>query len=114
MRLTTDDLPEIEDVTADQLEQILTEETFGKFAVLSASEEAFIQVACMWEPGEVSARFLRETGSTPFRLEYRAPAGDLLVADGHLTIAQITQAFLEYLHCDGSWKSRFTWSVVDD
>jgi hypothetical protein len=114
MRLTTDDLPEIDPVTAADIEHVLGDEGFGKFVILSASDEAFIQAACVWEPGPGSKQFIEETGSDPFRLEYRdGGSGRLFAAEGHLTLDQVKQAFLAYLAEDESWRSRFVWAEVD-
>jgi hypothetical protein len=115
MRLVTDDLPEIDGVTAAQIEQVLSDEAFGNFAVLEAADGTFIQTACMWEPGEETRAFLEATGSDPFRLEYRDEAtGRIYAAEGLLTLAQVTQAFIEYLNGQEDWLTRFTWSEVEE
>ncbi len=114
MRLITEELSEIDEVTAAQVEQVLEEDAFGKFVRLAASDEVFIQAACVWEPGVESERFLQETDSDPFRLEYRdGDTGRLFAVDGNVTLAQITQAFIEYLNGQTGWRDRFTWSEVD-
>jgi hypothetical protein len=114
MRLITDDLPEVDEVTVAQIGQVLGDDAFGKFAVLMSSDEAFIQAACVWEPGTESRRFIEETGSDPFRLEYREETtGGLFAADGNRTLAEVTQAFIEYLNGQTAWLSRFTWHEVD-
>jgi hypothetical protein len=113
MRLIPDDLPEMNEVTAAQIEQVLGDEAFGEFVILRRSEDAFIQAACVWEPGAETLQFLEQTGSDPFRLEYRDETGPLLAADGSLTLAQVTQAFLDYLAGRTEWRDRYTWSEVD-
>jgi hypothetical protein len=113
MKLTTEELPEIESANEADIRRILAEDVFGKFAILSASETAFIQAACVWDPGKECAKFMEETGSDPFILEYRdAKTGRLFAATTQLTLDQITQVFLEYLQGDESWQSRFTWKRV--
>jgi hypothetical protein len=114
MRLITDDLLEIDKVTASQIEQVLGDDAFGKFVILEGSKGSFIQAACVWEPGQESQQFLKETGSDPFRLEYREEeSGRLFAADGNLTLAQVTRAFVEYLNGQTEWRDRFTWREVD-
>ncbi|MBN9118832.1 MAG: hypothetical protein J0I06_06680 [Planctomycetes bacterium] len=114
MRLITDDLPKIDEVTVAQIEQVLGGEAFGKFAVLMSSDEAFIQAACVWEPGGQSRRFIEETGSDPFQLEYREKTtGRLFVADGNRTLAEVTRAFIGYLNGQTDWLMRFTWREID-
>jgi hypothetical protein len=110
MQLTTEELPEIENVTTTDISRIFTEDAFGKFAILSASDKAFIQAGCVWDVGEECAKFMEETGSDPFILEYRdAETGRVFAATTHLTLDQITEVFLEYLKGDDSWRSRYTW-----
>jgi hypothetical protein len=113
MRLIPDDLPEVDEVTAAQIAQVLGDEAFGEFVILRRSGDAFIQAACVWEPGPGTRQFLQETGSDPFRLEYRDEARPLLAADENLTLAEVTQAFLEYLAGRTEWKDRYTWREVD-
>lgn len=45
-------------------------DSFGKFAILSASDEAFIQAGCDWQPDPECAAFLAAHGSDPWVLEY--------------------------------------------
>jgi hypothetical protein len=114
MRLTTDDLPEIDPVTAADIEKVLGDEVFGKFVILSASAHVFIQAGCLWEPGPESKRFIAETGSEPFRLEYKdGSTGRLYAAEVHVTLDQVKESFLAYLAGDDSWQSRFIWTEFD-
>ncbi|HVK18903.1 MAG TPA: hypothetical protein VM533_18375 [Fimbriiglobus sp.] len=114
MRLTTEDLPEIDPVTASDIERVLGSEAFGNFVILYASDDAFIQATCMWEPGPGSKRFVEETGSDPFRLEYRdGDSGRLFAAEGRLTLDRVQQALLAYLVGEESWRSWFAWAEVD-
>ncbi|MFO0823735.1 MAG: hypothetical protein U0792_11560 [Gemmataceae bacterium] len=113
MRLTTEELPEIDEVTPAEIEQILTDDVFGKFVVLG-DDEAFIQAACVWEPGTECSRFIQETGSDPFCLEYRdGKTGQLFGAEEHVTLEQVKLAFLEYLGGRMDWLTRFVWAKVE-
>jgi hypothetical protein len=114
MRLTTEEQPEIEKVTTAQIKRVLGDDAFGKFVILAASDEVFMQAACVWEPGPETSQFLDQTGSDPFRLEYREEGtGRLFAAEGHVTLAEVTQAFIEYLRGRKDWLERFTWREVD-
>ena len=42
MKLTTEELPSIEAVTEADIERIFADEVFGKFVILSASDDCFI------------------------------------------------------------------------
>jgi hypothetical protein len=53
------------------LDEVLASDGFGKFAVLSASEEVFIQAANDWEPADAWRAFLAAHDSDPWVLEYR-------------------------------------------
>ncbi len=113
MQLTTEELPEIKNVTAADIRRIFTEDAFGKFAILSVSDVVFIQAGCVWDVSEECAKFMEETGSDPFILEYRdAKTGRLFAATTHVTLDQIAEVFLEYLQGDDSWRSRYTWKQV--
>ncbi len=71
MTLTTEDHDDIPDVDAATLDEVLRSDGFGKFAILSTSEEEFIQAGNDWQPNEQCRAFLHEHNSDPWLLEYR-------------------------------------------
>jgi hypothetical protein len=65
MRLTTEEMGNLPDVDAATLDEVLGHEAFGKFAILSKSEEEFVQTGCDWRPGP---------RPSPVRRRHAAPA----------------------------------------
>lgn len=113
MNLTTEELGEFPDITVEEVKQILEEESFGKFAVLSASEEAFIQTACDWSPSKACAAFVKRYGSDPWILEYRdAVSRQQFRTTGQLTLNQVKQAFVAYLQGGSQWQSAHHWVEI--
>jgi hypothetical protein len=108
MKLTSEELPEILEVTEADIEQVFEDEVFGKFIILSATEDHFIQAACVWSPECDS--FLERTGSDPYRLEYRdGGSGKMFAASENLTLDQIKAAFLDYLRGGNDWRCKHSW-----
>jgi hypothetical protein len=112
MTLTTENLGDMPDVDATTLDDVLTSDGFGNFAVLSASEEAFIQAGNAWQPGEECAGFLRVHDSDPWVLEYR-DCGRQFRAAGHVTLEQVRQAFRSFLAGDSQWRTGLVWGALD-
>jgi len=113
MRLTTDELDEICDVTAEAIDRILADDAFGKFAVLSASEESFIQAGNDWQPGSECEAFMRKHDSDPWLLEYRDGAsGQLFRAVVQVTLQQVREAFRLYRAGDQEWRRSFQWEPL--
>lgn len=114
LRFATEELGEIVNPTPGDIEEILNSDAFGKFAILSRSDMAFIQAASMWEPGDESRSFLEKHDSDPFRLEYRdGVSGQHWQSTNSVTLGQVKQAFLTYQTGNDSWIDGFTWSQVE-
>lgn len=113
MNLITEELGVSQDIQPGELDRVLREDSFGKFAILSVSERVFLQAASAWNPGAECAAFVRETGSDPWVLEY-GEAGAVFRADAPLTDAQVRAAFLAYLSGERSWHGAHTWVAVRD
>jgi hypothetical protein len=115
MWLTTEEQGELPDITIESLNQTIEDESFGKFAVLSASDEAFIQTASDWSPSKECAAFLKRYGSDPWILEYRdSTSHQQFRAIGHLTLNQVQQAFASYLRGDNTWQSDHEWIEINE
>jgi hypothetical protein len=113
MMLTKEEYGDLPDVTALDIERILPEDAFGKFAILSASQDSFIQAGNDWQPGEECRRFLQENGSDPWILEYReGGSGRHYRAAGHVTLEQVRRAFLSYLAGRDEWRQGLTWEEL--
>jgi hypothetical protein len=114
MWLTTEETGDTPEVTAADIDRILTGDGFGKFAVLSASESSFIQAGNDWQPGEECQAFLRGHGSDPWLLECRDGAsGRQYRVTGHVTLDQVRLAFLSYLSGTRAWQELFDWCEID-
>ena len=113
MTLTTEDLGDTPDIAAAEMDALLAEDSFGKFVILSTSEEQFIQAACEWEPTPETEAFLALHRSDPWILEYRQADGRQFQANGHVTLDQVRGAFAGYLAGDEHWKQLFKWHVVE-
>jgi len=113
MWLTTEELGDIPDVTAADIQEILPSDTFGKFVVLSAGEDSFIQVASDWQPTPECAAYLREHDSDPWVLEYRdGTTGRQYAATRYATLNEVRDAFVSYLAGDEAWRSMFSWKEL--
>lgn len=114
MKLTTEDLGEIADVKADELARIVDEDAFGAFAVLSDSDDAFMQAGNNWSPDDECEAFVERHGSDPWVLEYRdAASGKQFQATRNVTLQEVRDAFLHYLRANPAWRDRFQWSEID-
>jgi len=111
MKLTTEDLGDVPEVDAAVLDTVLASDGFGGFAILSASDEAFIQAGNEWHPGVECEAFLASHGSDPWVLEFRED-GRLYRASGHVTLDQVRQAFRSYLAGGSEWRAGQTWGEV--
>ncbi len=108
MTLTTEDLGDVGEMDAAALDELLASDAFGKFAILSGSDEEFIQAGNAWEPGAACAAFLQTHGSDPWVLEYRE-GGQQFRAEGQVTLEQVRQAFQSYLTGESQWRTGFAW-----
>jgi hypothetical protein len=112
MMLTTEDLGEYPDISSGTLDEVLSSDGFGKFAVLVESEKRFIQVGNDWQPNEATSEFLRLHESDPWVLEYRED-GQQFRAVGQVTLEQVRQAFQSFLSGGADWRSAFTWNALE-
>jgi len=111
--LTTEDFGDTPDVTEEQIDRIMLEDAFGKFAVLSESETSFIQAGNDWQPSDECESFVKSRGSDPWLLEYRdGPTARQLRARGHVTLEEVRQVFVLYLGGDQSWRAMFDWREI--
>jgi hypothetical protein len=114
MVLTTEEFGDFPDVGAADLNEILADDCFGKFVVLSASDSDFIQAACDWSPSEKCAAFMQLHDSDPWVLEYRDGSTNRQYrAAGNVTLHQVRQSFARYLSNDPNWRAAFTWQQLD-
>ncbi|MEV8516330.1 hypothetical protein [Dactylosporangium sp. NPDC051484] len=111
MTLTTEVLNDVPDVNAATLDELLASDAFGKFAILSASDEEFIQAGNEWEPGAACVAFIQTHGSDPWMLEYRE-RGQQFRAEGQVTLEQVRQAFQSYLSGGSEWRTALAWREI--
>jgi hypothetical protein len=111
MKLTTDELGDGVNVDAPALDRVLASVRSGGFAVLSASDTAFIQAGNEWHPGAACEAFRSMHGSDPWVLEFRED-GRLYRAAGEVTLAHVRQAFRSYLAGGSDWRAGLVWSEV--
>jgi hypothetical protein len=111
MTLTTEDLRDISNVDAATVDEALRSDGFGKFAILSVSEQEFIQAGNDWQPDEECRAFLQRYDSDPWLLEYRESDRRFRAA-GHVTLEQVRQAFRSYLARGSEWRLAFAWAEV--
>lgn len=113
MQLTCEELDPIDAVRRDQLEEILSSDAFGKFAILSESESAFIQAGSDWQPTDECSEFLKTHDSDPWIIEFRdSETGAHHRAVGYVTLKDVIGAFTSYLDGGGSWRNDFEWKPV--
>ena len=112
MTLTTGAFGDAVDVDAETLDEVLRSDGFGQFAVLSSTDEEFLQAGNNWQAGEACQRFLEANDSDPWVLEYRE-AGTQFQADGDVTLDQVRMAFRSYLAGEGQWRTSFVWSEIE-
>ena len=130
MKLTCETLPAIACATEADIERIIGGDLFGGYAALHQGEEAFLQVGLKghppaWafhaEPGtwerdfaEGCKAFTERTGSRLWGLDYLDPtSGQCFDVEGYQTLREVTQAFLEYLRGDASWRTRYPWRLAE-
>lgn len=111
MKLTTDVLGDLLDVDAASLERVLASVGAGGFAVLSASDGAFLQAGNDSRPNAECEAFRSMHGSDPWVLEF-SEDGRLYRAAGHVTLDRVRQAFRSYLTGGLEWRAGLVWSEV--
>jgi len=126
MKLSSQDLPDIDDVKEADIERVFGDGTFGKYAILEKSEHGFIQAGYKGRPADWAFEcdlgtedrrlaeewkaFVERTGSEWWALEYIDEAtGHLYGAEGDRTLGEVKQVFVEYRRGDGVWRMRYTW-----
>jgi hypothetical protein len=113
MWLTTEAFGDTLNISQEEMDRILGADSFGKFAILSASHTTFIQAGNDWNPGPECAAFLKAHHSDPWILEYRDDTSrNLFRASSPLTLDQVRKAFRSYLANGREWKTEFTWQVI--
>ena len=112
MTLTTEEMGDVPDVDAASLDEVLSSDAFGKFAILSKSGKAFIQAGNDWQPGPECEAFMDAHGSDPWVLEYRE-RGRQFRAAGRVTLDQVQAAFRSYLAGGSEWRTGFAWSELE-
>jgi hypothetical protein len=130
MKLSSQKLPELDDVTEADIERIFGGEEFGKFALLGDRDGDFIEVghkgqpapwAFDYPPGTLERRIAEEwrafkerTGSEWWKVDYfDVASGEQYEAEGDLTLAEVKRVFVEYLRGDETWKSRYRWIKLE-
>jgi len=113
MRFTTEEGDEIREITAKQLRQVLSDDAFGKYALLEANLHDFIQAGCDWQPGEEVRRYIAEHDSDPWLLEARGGGAQFRVTR-HVTLNEVIEAFTSYLERGTAWQTNFEWALILD
>jgi hypothetical protein len=114
MTLSTEDAGDISDVTGPDIDRVLSDDDFGSFAILFASESDFIQAGNDWQPGEACRQFQEQHDSDPWVLEYRdGAAGKQFRAAGPVPLDRVRGAFRSYLSGTADWRTGFDWHELD-
>jgi hypothetical protein len=110
MTLTTEDMDEVIAPSEETLDEILSSDSFGKFAALSAADDKFIQIASAWSPSDECQAFLSEHRSDPWILEMcDGGSATHLRARGFVTLEAAQRAFKGFLKGEKEWTQRFEW-----
>jgi hypothetical protein len=120
VRLSSQNLPEIENVSEADIDRAFDGGAIGKFVHLSATEDCFIQAGSRGTPSRCvppddpgvkdHCEFIHRTGSEPWILEDIELAGVREYAVvGDLTLADVKRAFVGYFRGDSSWRQEFNW-----
>lgn len=112
MTFTTEDLGDVPDVDIAALDEVLASDGFGKFAILSVSEEEFLQAGNDWQPDEECRAFQQAHSSDPWVLEFRA-GGRQYQASERISLDQVRDAFRSYLAGGSEWRTGFAWAELD-
>lgn len=112
MTLTTEELDIVNDVGAAELDEVLEQDGFGKFAILNHTEQEFIQAGNDWQLNEACRAFIDAHDSDPWVLEYRE-AEQQFRAVGWVTLGQVRQAFQSYLAGESEWRTGFAWVKLE-
>ena len=125
MKFSTQNLPDVEHVSAADIERAFEQNEFGKYAHLSVSEDVFLQAGSRGRPSACRgscdeplvaelAGFIEQTGSEPWILEHiDGVARKVHQVKRNLTFDQVRAAFLEYLNSGGHWRQGHEWVELD-
>jgi hypothetical protein len=113
MTLTTEEMGDEKAVNAVRLDEVLSSDAFGKYAILSKSGKTFIQAGNDWQPGKKCKAFMDAHDSDPWVLEYRERSRQFRAAVW-VTLDQVQAAFRSYLAGDSEWRARFVWAEIDE
>ena len=124
MRFSSQDLPDMEIVSAEFIERAFDDKAIGTFAHIWLSYDAFIQAGSKGTPSNCVPpndplvkelwSFIQRTGSEPWTLQYiDGVARKEYQAQGYLTLEQVKTAFIEYLRTDGQWRQNHIWEELD-
>jgi len=120
VRLSSQNLPDIENVSEADIDRAFDDGAIGNFVHLWASDDSFIQAGSRGTPSncvppddpEVKDHwaFIHRTGSEPWTLEHIDLVGVReYEVEGYLTLGQVKRAFIGYLWGDDSWRQEYTW-----
>lgn len=102
-----------DDVSIDAIEQMLTSDAFGKYAMLARSTSHFILATSDWQPTDEYRNFAEAHDSDPWVIELRDGHDNRqLRAEGYVTLRAVIHAFKLYLIGDEKWHTTFRWQAV--
>jgi hypothetical protein len=120
MRLSSENLPDIENVTEADIERAFDNGAIGKFVHLWSSADTFIQAGSRGTPSKCVPpddpalkhhwAFIHRTGSEPWTLEH-IELVDVreYEPEEFLTLEEVKRVFVAYLRGDPDWKQPYTW-----
>jgi hypothetical protein len=120
VRLSSQNLPDIENVTEADIDRAFHNGAIGKFVHLWNSEDSFIQAGGRGTPSNCVApdhpkvkqhwAFIHRTGSEPWILQHIEKVRVReYEATECVTIEQVKQVFVKYLRGDPAWRQGYTW-----
>ena len=124
MRFSSQDLPDMENVSAEFIERPFDDNAIGTFAHLWRLHDVFIQAGSEGRPSNCVPpddphvkelwNFIQRTGSEPWTLQYiDGVARKEYQAQGYLTLGQVKTAFIEFRRTDGQWRQNHVWEELD-
>jgi hypothetical protein len=124
LRFSSQNLPDMEDVTEALIERAFDHKAIGKFAHLWISDDQVFSAGCRGTPSNCVPpddplvkelwAFIQTTGSEPWTLQYvDGVARREYQAQADLRVEQVKTAFVEYLRSDGDWRQNHVWEELD-
>ena len=92
-----------------EIQDVLSTDCFGKFAILAKDSLSFIQAGNAWSASDECSLFLSENDSDPWILEYREAGRQHFRAKSLVTLAQVIEVFTMYFRGDLHWKTGLFW-----